>query len=87
LHIDCPCDACRGEGCPACFGTGQATFTECPLSLVPHDVWAACEMSDFAAEGAWPVAGGTLDQTDSFLAAHRFVQSLTARLLAPPKKK
>ena len=48
--------------------------------------WEACQLSDYANEGTWPVGGGTLDQADSFLAAHALVQFATFKLTIPPKK-
>lgn len=46
-------------------------LTGCPLEAVSDDVWSALELAGLARKGHLPVAGGTLDQTQSFLAAAR----------------
>lgn len=43
--------------------------TDCPRLHVTADVPDAVEAAGFARKGAWPCAGGTLDQTASFLRA------------------
>ena len=64
------CEHCHGEGCDRCeYGT--ATFHGCPCRFV-NDIWPALELADFARNGAWPVAGGTLDQTRCFLQVCRW---------------
>lgn len=50
------------------------------------EAFEVCELSDFAKDGAWPVGGGTLDQSDSFLTAHRLIQATQFKLLNPTPK-
>ena len=46
---------------------------QCPQKEIIPDIGWAMQLARFAKQGAWPVGGGTLDQTASFLAACRIV--------------
>jgi NADPH-dependent 7-cyano-7-deazaguanine reductase QueF-like protein len=50
-----------------CDRTGRIAVDRCPRVYAGADVWELVELSNYAGEGAWPVAGGTLDQTVSFI--------------------
>jgi len=52
---------------------GTFDLTECPLDYVGQEVWDAIEMAELYEKGLPPVAGGSLDQCRSFLAACRMV--------------
>ena len=41
---------------------------------MPARVWRALDLIEHADRGTWPVAGGTLDQCESFAAAARLVR-------------
>lgn len=68
------CVACDGGGCQQCQG-GSVDITDCPLKTVTADVWGIIEAQEFLEAGLAPVAGGLLEQTQSFLDAARFVKS------------
>lgn len=59
--------SCEGSGCDQCDQRGWTPITCCPLTLVPGDVWELVTHASDAEAGYLPVAGGTLDQTQSFL--------------------
>lgn len=67
------CPVCSGGGCSACEGSGRFSVTECPRKLVPHEAWEMIEAADMTRRGLPPVAGGSLDQTQTFLDACRFI--------------
>lgn len=68
LDVECP--ACgNGKGataCPTCKGWGVIRVRECPQAYVGR-LWDVIGLCQFADKGAWPLAGGVLDQSDSFL--------------------
>lgn len=37
--------------------------------MVDNETWNAVRLAEFAKRGSWPVPGGTLDQTESFMDA------------------
>jgi hypothetical protein len=59
------CPACNGAGCGHC-DDGQIRVDRCPHAVVTRDVWAAFQAAQMAEKGVLPVAGGMLDQTQSF---------------------
>jgi len=100
--VDCPgrydpvrmvCTECDGEqsdGCEACGGRGWEPVDRCPLSLVTPDVWELLTTAADAEAGYLPVAGGTLNQTHSWLTAWRRMRAEKAhwkRLMAPADAK
>lgn len=76
-----PCVECGGKAvegtpaCEACDGRGHTELHDCPGTLVTPEVELFLDLAGFAEKGAWPRAGGTLDQTRSFLVAYRLYQS------------
>jgi hypothetical protein len=52
-----------------CGGSGKTAVTSCPKKLVTSDIWELIDLAYFAKQGAWPVTGGILDQSASFLDA------------------
>jgi hypothetical protein len=85
---DCPawhqtlvCDACGGDAelrqsCQACRGRGLLMLSDCPRNLRTEAARRTLEMYQHARDGAWPVTGGVLDQTRSFLQAYRLLRSI-----------
>lgn len=67
------CKRCRGRGdvpCPSCGGSGHHTLTSCPYEWITADIGRAFRFRDLARDGCGlPVAGGLMDQTESFLEA------------------
>ena len=76
--IKCPgCDG-RIDGCRLCVKDGrpgELEITRCPLDDIAPDAMECLELVALFREGLPPVAGGTLDQTESFLQAALFVWS------------
>lgn len=66
------CTECGGRGCEACGDTGRWRPQTCPARFVTPDIWEALALADAARSGAWPLAGGTLDQTRWFVEFCRF---------------
>lgn len=66
----------------------MTVFTACPRTLVPADVWEAVDFAEMARKGAWPEAGGLLDQTAIFADAARlawgYADHFKALLRTPP---
>ncbi len=71
------CPACEGEAinCMVCGQTGQIEIAECPLRIIDAETWQILEISDLFADGLPPIAGGVMDQTVSFICAHRLIQN------------
>ena len=69
------CTACGGkdEKCERCKGFGTERITGCPKEIIDRQTWRLLELSDFADKGAFPVTGGVLEQSDSFLSGCRMV--------------
>jgi len=76
------CPACDGAGCAGCKGTGQMEITRCPLEIIDAETAELIELAALFKKGLPPIAGGSLDQAQSFLAAARFVFREEARLKA-----
>jgi hypothetical protein len=82
--MTCPtCEGRTGEGrtaaeeaiaCKECQGRGEIEIASCPRKLISPEVADFCALADHAADGHLPLAGGTLDQTASFLAALRLLR-------------
>ena len=77
---------CRGgkssEGCTHCGGRGVVRIKTCPLKFIGRQTWTMASLSRFADKGAWPIGGGTLEQTESFLQFYERWTSTLARLKA-----
>ena len=69
------CFECSGRGCDICLMTGRINVVGCPQEIVGDDVWAAIEYAMLYEKGLPPIAGGALDQAESFLSAARFIQN------------
>lgn len=67
------CVVCSGNGCEECKDSGIIEITDCPLVLIPKDVWESIEFADLYEKGLPPIAGGSLDQTKSFVLAANFI--------------
>lgn len=65
------CLGCDGKGCDECGGSGFTEITGCPQRELTHDIFELAEFSELYSKGLPPVAGGALDQTKSFVDAHR----------------
>jgi len=71
MQIGCP--SCNETGCDECNNEGWILIKECPQGMVGREVMNFIELADFAKNGAFPVTGGTLEQSQSFLLACRFL--------------
>ncbi len=83
------CVACEGHDpkCVECHGDGEVSVCECPTKLAGK-AGGIVEMSDYLEEcKTFPLGGGVLDQTESFLDSHRYyrgqVDHWTAERLRP----
>jgi hypothetical protein len=65
------CTVCGGndDHCKACDGWGKQRITSCPKEIPDAATWRVIQMSEFADKGSFPIAGGVLDQAQSFLDA------------------
>ena len=77
MQIACP--SCDEKGCDECDYEGWLKITNCPQQEVSRDVMDFLELADFAKQGAFPIEGGTLKQSQSFLSACRFLWSEDAQ--------
>lgn len=78
--LECP--ICNGRGdCDEC-DDGQWGLTGCPARFVDEEIQRAMWLARFAKDGTWPVAGGTLDQTQWFLDFCGFYWAEQARQLS-----
>lgn len=57
----------KGDRCPVCKGWGHTKFIGDPMKEVPAELWNCMWLADHAKKGAWPVAGGILDQSQAFM--------------------
>ena len=67
-QIECP--ECSGSGCQACEQRGSFAFRGCPQKEA-GPVGDVIRMIELAESGLWPVAGGSLDQSQWFADAVR----------------
>lgn len=67
------CTACdgRSDDCPDCGGRGSIRITECPSKMMDRTIIRFVELAGYAEKGNLPVAGGTLNQCESFMDACR----------------
>lgn len=73
LQIACP--TCDEHGCSECDEEGWIRITQCPKTIVDREIMSFIELADYAKNGLFPVSGGALEQSQSFLAACRFLWS------------
>lgn len=72
------CPACGGKPgsghpqCKTCGGSGDWAITSCPRALITDEIADFIQFADLARDGNFPVSGGMLDQSCSFLDACRF---------------
>ena len=76
--LDIRCLLCNGKGCKSCGGVGYHSLTSCPRRMVPTETWEVIGAARDAEMGLLPVAGGTLDQCQSFIDAMRIVRAIDA---------
>lgn len=81
---DDPCPSCASEprirgDCATCLGSGVRAYQTCPLRSVSAEIWHIIEAVRLAQAGMWPVAGGLLDQCESFIEAFRVVVAADSR--------
>jgi hypothetical protein len=72
--VDVKCIACNGqdENCETCDGFG-VHHIGCPKDSIDPSTVRAIQFADFADKGHWPVSGGVLDQSQSFVSACNFI--------------
>jgi hypothetical protein len=76
VAIECP--SCDGHGCSECNG-GHFEIDGCPNSFC-SSVVDSLDVFDLWEKGVPPIAGGTLDQSVSFIRAARFFDSEERRV-------
>jgi hypothetical protein len=74
VDFNTPCTHCADSEesratCGECRGIGLEILTQCPLDVVSDEAWELMPLLRFAREGQWPIGGGSLDQSQSFLDA------------------
>jgi len=67
------CPLCNEAGCDECDNEGHFEIVGCPQRAIDRDVIDFLTYADFAKQGTFPVAGGTLDQSSWFLQATQFL--------------
>jgi hypothetical protein len=67
------CVGCGGKGCDECNQAGRTEIACCPLELVTSDVWQVIRYAELYKKGLPPIAGGVLDQAQSFVEAATFI--------------
>jgi len=76
MPVEIRCVVCGGENfstCDSCGKTGMMPVEDCPEKLITPDIWEAIELANLWEKGIPPVAGGALDQAQSFVSAARFI--------------
>jgi hypothetical protein len=68
------CVTCNGsdEHCPTCDGWGWVKAS-CPRDSVTGETSRILKYADFAEKGHWPIDGGVLDQSNTFVNACWFI--------------
>lgn len=79
IEIECP--ECSGNGCSDCQETGAFEIDGCPNDFC-RSVAQLATLADLFAKGIPPVAGGALDQSNSFIEAVRILESEEAKAKA-----
>lgn len=63
-------------------------MTSCPREHVGNDVAEACRLSDWATENSvLPIAGGVLDQSETFMDFSRLLRGFEAEIAEERKAK
>lgn len=78
-----PCPACAPDrepdaACTICLGRGEYRVDRCPAETLTADVGSLFWMVGLAEHGRMPVAGGVLDQSQSFIDGLRLIDRETA---------
>jgi hypothetical protein len=70
------CHVCEGldDHCTTCGGRGRILIRACPKSLLDAAIVEFLACYSDVGRGDWPAAGGTRDQTRSFLEAVRWMR-------------
>jgi hypothetical protein len=76
IEIECP--KCNGEGCEECSG-GMFAIDGCPNNYC-SPVVRSLTLFDLFEKGLPPVAGGVMDQANSFIEAAQFFESEERRV-------
>lgn len=66
--------------CKTCHGFGRVEHTGCPMELVPDPCWEALWLAGCVEDGQWPVGGGVLDQSHTFIDALSVINSIKAEM-------
>ena len=70
--IECP--VCGGGGCDQC-SDGKFRIEQCPRDMMGSRFVRLVNLAAVCGGGDWPVAGGLLDQSASFLALKQRLDS------------
>lgn len=76
FEIECPRCSSLVPECDLCNGTGRVGIDRCPNATVPEIYRRTVGMALETEQGAWPEAGGLLDQAAWFVAARGHVLRL-----------
>lgn len=68
---------CEGddEKCPDCGGFGTFDIPHCPVFELDRNTAEFIQLARDADNGKWPVGGGSVDESASFMEAYRFYKS------------
>lgn len=82
--LDCPvCENTKAaKTCETCSRRGSVRITTCYQAFAGADVWDLVRLSRFAESVALPVAGGVLNQTESFMSFLAAYRSAVAQIKA-----
>ncbi len=61
-------------------GSEVRILRRCPIKVLPSRIHTVIRFVALARDGHWPVAGGMLDQSQSFIDAHAVVMAEIARI-------
>lgn len=85
IEIGCPVCEGLGDECQACNGAGTIPINDCPREYVGWEISDAVGYAIHAEKGAWPVAGGLLDQawwfTELYTRFHADVNKIEAETM------
>lgn len=74
------------DRCAACKGTGKILIDRCPKSILSPGIGEFCKTCDMADQGLWPIAAGSIFNTQSFLAGYDYLKSEDAHWASRRKK-
>lgn len=86
------CPGCNGLpfrgrlDCGMCKGAGDVKITRCPKMEVEPGMWEFVRLADWAKDGSFPAAGGTMDQSASFMDACRYLWARESEIEAETRK-